>query len=153
MSSRRINAPLPFLGHQDPATGRRLCCHCGTVTPPRRRDWCSDECAQLWLIRCGDQNAARRHVWARDQGVCALCRVDTITNQEERDAITQHRERFPGQPYVHRLGSWDADHIVPLAEGGAREPENLRTLCRPCHKRVTAELRARITARRRGVAS
>lgn len=33
-----------------------------------------------------------------------------------------------------------ADHIVPLARGGAeRDPSNLRSLCRPCHLIVTAE--------------
>lgn len=39
---------------------------------------------------------------------------------------------------------WEADHIVPIAEGGALARENLRTLCRPCHVIVTREFRARI---------
>jgi 5-methylcytosine-specific restriction endonuclease McrA len=35
---------------------------------------------------------------------------------------------------------WEADHIVPVAEGGgACGLENYRTLCVPCHKEITAE--------------
>lgn len=34
------------------------------------------------------------------------------------------------------------DHVVPLNSGGARlDPDNLRSLCRDCHARVTARYR------------
>lgn len=40
---------------------------------------------------------------------------------------------------------WDMDHTVPVAEGGGGcGLENLRTLCRACHLKVTADLRKRI---------
>lgn len=29
------------------------------------------------------------------------------------------------------------DHIIPKAKGGSWEMENLRTLCYPCHKKIT----------------
>jgi 5-methylcytosine-specific restriction protein A len=29
--------------------------------------------------------------------------------------------------------AFDIDHIIPLAEGGTNEPENLQVLCKPCH--------------------
>ena len=29
--------------------------------------------------------------------------------------------------------TFDIDHIIPLAEGGTNEPENLQVLCKPCH--------------------
>ena len=33
----------------------------------------------------------------------------------------------------------DVDHIVPISLGGAElDPDNLRSLCRPCHSKVTA---------------
>lgn len=35
---------------------------------------------------------------------------------------------------------WEADHIRPVIEGGGHEPENLRTLCQPCHKTTTKKL-------------
>jgi 5-methylcytosine-specific restriction enzyme A len=45
---------------------------------------------------------------------------------------------------------WDMDHVVPVVEGGGScGLDNLRTLCRPCHKRVTAELAARRAAARK----
>ena len=39
---------------------------------------------------------------------------------------------------------WDADHTVPLIEGGAAELSNLRTLCLPCHLAETRALRKRM---------
>ena len=35
------------------------------------------------------------------------------------------------------------DHIKPRAEGGDNRQENLRTLCHPCHKQITAEWKRR----------
>lgn len=47
-----------------------------------------------------------------------------------------------------RRSLWDADHIVPVSEGGGEcDLSNIRTLCLICHRRVTAELRARRAAR------
>jgi len=34
----------------------------------------------------------------------------------------------------------EADHIVPLRQGGDHQPQNLRTLCQSCHKATTKEL-------------
>jgi len=45
---------------------------------------------------------------------------------------------------------WEADHIVPVVEGGGDTgPENLRTLCWACHRAVTAELRKRLAVSRK----
>lgn len=38
---------------------------------------------------------------------------------------------------------WEADHIVPVIEGGTNELANLRTLCMRCHRAETAKLRRR----------
>ena len=44
-----------------------------------------------------------------------------------------------------RRSLWDADHILPVAEGGGQcDLDNLRTLCLPCHREVTAQLRLRL---------
>ena len=49
---------------------------------------------------------------------------------------------------------WEADHIVPVVEGGGASRDvdplaNLRTLCRHCHKAETRALAARRAAARR----
>lgn len=38
---------------------------------------------------------------------------------------------------------WEADHAVPLSESGGDNLDNLRTLCRPCHRAATAALATR----------
>jgi 5-methylcytosine-specific restriction endonuclease McrA len=60
--------------------------------------------------------------------------------------------------WMRRLGIqpgrsfWEADHVVPVVEGGGGcRLENLRTLCVPCHKRVTRALAARRAEARRQV--
>jgi 5-methylcytosine-specific restriction endonuclease McrA len=47
---------------------------------------------------------------------------------------------------------WEADHVIPLAEGGEHVAGNLRTLCRPCHVAETRALRKRLALARRGSA-
>jgi 5-methylcytosine-specific restriction endonuclease McrA len=42
------------------------------------------------------------------------------------------------------------DHTVPVIEGGGEAGlDNLRTLCQPCHKSVTADLAKRRAEQRR----
>ena len=44
---------------------------------------------------------------------------------------------------------WEADHVVPVIEGGgACGLDNLQTLCVPCHRAATRELRARLARSR-----
>jgi len=38
---------------------------------------------------------------------------------------------------------WEADHVVAVVEGGTHTPDNLRTLCQPCHKQASRTLAAR----------
>ncbi len=43
-----------------------------------------------------------------------------------------------------RASLWDADHIVPVIEGGGEcDLSNIRTLCLICHRTATAALRKR----------
>lgn len=60
------------------------------------------------------------------------------------------RKYAPGNWTGGRNNGWDADHIIPVAEGGGEcDLSNYRTLCHPCHKIVTAELAARLAKKRR----
>jgi 5-methylcytosine-specific restriction enzyme A len=44
-----------------------------------------------------------------------------------------------------RKSLWDADHILPVAEGGGQcDLSNMRTLCLKCHSAATAALRGRL---------
>lgn len=131
---------LPGAGWTGPRqTGK--CRYCGGEAKPPRSTFCSGErarfayrdpatiaqpgtgCVHEFLLR-SDPGYARRHVYARDRGVCEICQAGSVP--------------------------WDMDHRVPVAEGGGScGLDNLRTLCRPCHKRETAALKGRLAQRRR----
>lgn len=152
-----------------------LVCKCGCGRPPGkgRRYWHSAECVEQWKIR-NDPATVREAVWKRDRGVCAVCGDDTKDHaQRHREEIAAWRAREPkwelpppGTPRVSDLPAarrawwdqrprtrqhfWEADHIVPVCEGGGQcGLENYRTLCLPCHRNATTELRKRIAERRR----
>lgn len=45
---------------------------------------------------------------------------------------------------MNRRTLWDADHIVPVVEGGGEcDLSNIRTLCVNCHRAATLALRER----------
>ncbi len=111
---------------------RGKCCWCGGALKGRQTRWCGEACVDHYLIAKGDQSRARRILWKRDAGKCAICK----TTPDERKAAGLGR-------------TWDADHAVPIVEGGALAISNLRTLCRPCHLQVTRELRARLSQTRK----
>lgn len=44
---------------------------------------------------------------------------------------------------------WEADHVVPVVEGGGECGfDNYRTLCVPCHRKVTSDLLTRLKTNR-----
>ena len=133
------------------ANGRPLCRWCNLEIPPRRFTFCSDFCVHEWRLRT-DAGYLRDNVFARDRGVCAICRVDAVAAYAElRRSRGTHRIKLLarwGLKKISRRSLWDADHILAVAEGGGEcDLDNLRTLCLVCHRRVTAELRERLTRR------
>jgi 5-methylcytosine-specific restriction endonuclease McrA len=53
-----------------------------------------------------------------------------------------------GLKTINRKSLWDADHVVPIAEGGgACDLSNIRTLCLVCHRQATQALRERLKSR------
>lgn len=159
--------------------GRRLCRWCGVEVPKGRRTFCSDECVHEWRLR-SDTRYLRDKTFERDQGVCAVCGLDTVAAQRTLSELRRqaHREvpydssiyksgperraamearlsellveagMRPEIPPDYRNTLWDADHIVPVVEGGGEcDLSNIRTLCWWCHKDVTAELRRRLAAK------
>jgi hypothetical protein len=128
--------------------GRNLCRYCNLEVPKGRFTFCSEWCVEEWKLRT-DPGYLREKVLERDRAVCAVCRTDCL-------AAWSHLKRMRGIARARacvewgvRPGSrkslWDADHIVPVAEGGGEcDLSNLRTLCLKCHRQATAELRKRL---------
>jgi 5-methylcytosine-specific restriction endonuclease McrA len=59
-------------------------------------------------------------------------------------------QRLGLKQYLRPRSLWEADHIMPVVEGGGGcGLDNIRTLCVPCHRRETAALAARRAAARR----
>ena len=116
-----------------PTPSRGICaCGCGRVLRRRRRRWASDDCGDFayyaLAIHRGYSSTIRYVVGLRDNGVCAEC----------------------GEQSSARWGSWEADHILSVVEGGGgRGLDNFQTLCLDCHKGKTRELRRSQAAGRR----
>jgi 5-methylcytosine-specific restriction enzyme A len=128
--------------------GRNLCRWCNLEVPEGRRTFCSDWCVEEWKLR-SDPGHLRERTFERDKGVCAHCGLDCV-------AEFHHIRRLRGAARLRKLAEygirpgsrrslWDADHIVPVVEGGGEcDLANIRTLCLKCHRKQTAELRARM---------
>jgi 5-methylcytosine-specific restriction protein A len=131
--------------------GRNLCRWCNLEVPKGRITFCSDWCVNEWKLR-SDPGYLRDRVFERDRGICAQCGIDCgaeflklqLSRGARRRAAWSQWSLKPGQ----RSSLWDADHIVPVVEGGGEcDLENIRTLCIRCHREATAELRDRRSPR------
>jgi 5-methylcytosine-specific restriction endonuclease McrA len=122
----------------------RLCRRCGAEVPRGRFTFCSDACVHTWKLRT-DPGYLREKVFERDKGVCALCGTDTEALRKHKRKLDYAARRLFEKKWGKRRSLWDADHVVPVAEGGGEcDLDNMRTLCLECHRKVTAELRARL---------
>lgn len=142
-------------GWVDPASlpkgpnGRNLCRWCNLEVPPgRRRTFCSDFCVNEWRLR-SNPGYLREQVCARDHGICGRCGIDCVAEWRRLKRLRGPRRILGwaqwGLKPDARSTLWDADHILPVAEGGGEcDLANLRTLCLRCHRQVTAELRDRL---------
>ena len=127
--------------------GRNLCRWCNLEVPKGRLTFCSAWCVEEWRLR-SDPGYLREKVLERDRGVCAGCGVDCLHAERQLKrlrgaarlkALLAWGLRGPAP----RKSLWDADHIVPVVEGGGEcDLQNIRTLCLKCHRAATAELRA-----------
>lgn len=135
--------------------GRSLCRWCKTEVPKGRRSFCSDSCVHEWRLRT-NPGYLREHVFDRDKGICAQCGVDTMAlRRDMRKLDYAARRKFLKEWRLtegSRKSLWDADHIVPVAEGGGQcDLANMRTLCLLCHRLATKALRDRLKLNKAGV--
>jgi hypothetical protein len=130
--------------------GRGLCRWCSLEVPPRRFTFCSEFCVHEWKLR-SQPAYLREQVLLRDKGVCASCGIDTMKEfRSLRYARGDKRVKlraYWGLGKRIRRSLWDADHILPVVEGGGEcDLDNLRTLCLLCHREATRQLRTRLRA-------
>ncbi len=128
--------------------GRGLCRWCSLEVPRGRFTFCSEFCVHEWKLR-SQPAYLRDKVFERDHGLCADCGTDTVaaarrlrySRGNARALLLAHW----GLRKRSRKTLWDADHIVPVIEGGGEcDLSNIRTLCLRCHKVATNLLRKRI---------
>jgi 5-methylcytosine-specific restriction endonuclease McrA len=86
----------------------------------------------------------RREVKKRDKGICRLCGFNVVkAHREWTRAKPPATDRAARKAWRLARPRWEADHIVPVADGGGEcGLENYRLLCRSCHVRVTLAWRA-----------
>lgn len=166
---------LEALGLVTPSTrgpnGRRLCCWCGREVAPRRQTWCSNDCVEDYRMH-HEWGYIRERVRKRDGAVCWSCGVNAEEAARWWERIHKaykrlrlyrlegrYAEPWRGGPVIdakRRVGwpdwrrdHWEADHIHARADGGTDHPDNLRTLCVPCHKARTKRQQHERAKRRR----
>lgn len=116
--------------------GRCLCRWCSLEVPPGRQTFCSDWCVEEWRLR-SDAGHLRQRVLERDRGICAICGIDCLVEYRRLKRLRgPARVRLAAEWRAGaRKSLWDADHIVPVAQGGGEcDLANMRTLCLKCHR-------------------
>lgn len=117
------------------------------------------------MIRAGVGGWVLEAVQRRDHGVCALCGADAgyvarvlwrlsqrpyYHNPDGIDAANLIRAQWGRRGSDRGYSLWEADHIVPVAEGGGGcDLDGYRTLCVPCHRAESAKLAKRLGLKRR----
>lgn len=144
--------------------GIRPCRWCGK--PVKGNRWyCDQTCKNEYHVRCGYQSVIRDLLLHRDGDSCSACGLAVQAIQDELKRLhnaANRRISWWWQPpsatfcdFLKSLGlprtghTWEADHIVPVVEGGGEcGLDNYRILCVWCHRKETAELAKRRAAAR-----
>lgn len=107
-----------------PRSGPTLCRHASCYTPVGRRGYCD----------------VHKHLATRYAKGTRQERGYGVTWQRKREAVLR-RDQGWCQPCLRRnrlTSASEVDHIVPKAWGGTDDPDNLQSICNPCHKHKTA---------------
>jgi 5-methylcytosine-specific restriction endonuclease McrA len=126
------------------ADGQPVCRWCRGLVKAPRRTFCGDACVHEWKIRSSPWYV-RKQVKKRDKGTCRLCGLHVVkAHREWTRSKPPAADRAARKAWRAARPRWEADHIVPVADGGGEcGLENYRLLCRACHVSVTLSWRAR----------
>lgn len=163
---KRFERFVPRFNGRGPE-GRRLCVWCGTEVPKGRIKWCSKACIDQMMIRHWPA-VWTREVIRRDKGLCQICGFDSqLLGRVRRHLYDEcdqmgawDKDRYAESDRIRGIEQFvdrhlwslgfkreqdliEADHIIPIVEGGANTLANGRTLCVPCHKEQTRLLAER----------
>jgi len=137
--------------------GRGLCRWCSIEVPRGRFTFCSEYCVHEWKLRT-QPAYLREQVFQRDRGICACCGVDSVSAarrlRHSRGSRRAELLAHWGLRTRNRKTLWDADHILPVAEGGGEcDLENIRTLCLRCHRHATTAPHKRLQNAKQKISS
>jgi len=133
--------------HKD-ENGKNLCRGCrGPITDPRRKTWCGPACTKKF-----HPLYVKLAVIERDKFICQMCGLDikAAVKQWRSESVDWFKDKEGYKAWKKRNPKAEYDHIVPFSEGGLTTLENMRTLCRCCHKKVTAEFANRRALQKKG---
>lgn len=165
LSKNRISLAAGWVAHRKHHHTDDGCRYCGKPISKGRLTFCSRTCVHEWRVR-SDPGYVRECLRQRDGGVCSECGLDTVAVASEMRVIEsaargvgtpRYRYTSPSQAFErfveenklfwargHR-SPWEADHVLAVAEGGGEcGLDGYRTLCVPCHRRVTAAMQHRL---------
>lgn len=127
---------------------RGVCAECGVDAEQAERRF---HITSVWeWVRKHDRVGSwhRRHSWMTPCPEFLHPKNDRFQWHSPRvqAAIKKRIDRIVADGWsLLRTSWWQADHIVPVVEGGGQcGIANLRTLCERCHRRATAALRKRL---------
>ena len=105
------------------------------ASPSAARRACTNgSCAPIPAI-CASRSSRATAASARSAA------VDTEALRKNKRKLDYGARRQFEKDWGGRRNLWDADHIVPVAEGGGEcDLANMRTLCLKCHRQVTKSL-------------
>lgn len=117
------------------------------VAEPKVPDAPRGQCRWCGELLTGQNASRRNYCYPEHEG--RDCRIQAWRSRAwtARDAVSMR-----GDPCCAACGSenpmWQADHIVPLEDGGEHTMENLQRLCDPCHTAKTSRENAERARRR-----
>jgi 5-methylcytosine-specific restriction endonuclease McrA len=127
-----------------------VCALCGTDTGRRSKIAMQTRALWMWLARRHAEDLFARNELPRlpwDMDGTGPRTWGECHNWAQRWVTEDMTREFPAWDSTH---NWEADHIIPVIEGGGGcGPEGYRTLCLVCHRSETSKLAGRRAIARR----